>query len=124
MKVNTHKEAISTLLEIQNLIREKNENRLFKFIFVLDPNGELVLSVTSDFLINFYDKYSQQVSKVFSGTDLVKITNDFLDFFREGGEGKITAFGNHFKASFHYEDDKNWVVNNISNGPYLSRNYD
>lgn len=121
METKTQQEATSALLGIQNLIREKNDDKLFGFIFKLSPKGEFVLSVTSDFIIEFKDKHLER--KIFSGPDFIKIVNDFLTFFtEEGGRGEIIASGNKFKANFHYEN--NWVVDNVSNGPYLNRSYD
>ncbi len=112
-----NEEAMLIIYELQTLIKKETGHGI-KFVFEIEDTGMINLSVPRGFTFELRDNDKNPTTKKFQGRDFVEVINSFLEYFKEGSEGKITADENNFQflVQFHY--DNAWVVNNSHVGHY------
>ena len=115
-RVSSVEEAKCLILEIQQILKEKDSS--FGFVLEFAKNGDFTFTTRKGYSFELRDKCKKPVRKIFSGKDVVDAVNQFVDFFLENGEGKISLDedGHQFNAQFHFANK--WVVTNAYSGSY------
>jgi hypothetical protein len=118
-------DAIASVFKLQADFISKISNPNFRFEFTIDPKDrKFVLSTRNTFHFFTRTKDKKDSKGIFKGEGVVEAAQKFVDFFVDGGEGKVTVDheGYQLHAKFHWnKKEGGWVITDVYTGRYYCK---